>query len=149
MSVEIPPHEPVPEEQLDSVTIISNPVSGLKYEWKTGESGAGAVLGSQKNVRIIDVSAQCTQSVNPDSIQVHITCDTKLNTYTKATPATNTMYASKTMPHLAATAQQLDVATNFAQYRAFLKEGRTIKVEAEVTGGTVTELKLRVKWGKW
>jgi len=141
----------VPEHQADSVTIIASPVSGTKYEWRTGESGAGAALGTQKNVRIIGVQVIITWGVTqPTPIEAHLTIDGQPITYSKIDPVTGTgYYIREHTMNVAPTAQSLS-STNLSTM-AFTHEGRSVKLECEITWATTqpTNLTMRVKWAKW
>lgn len=125
----------VPEQQPDATLNESNPISGTKYE----------VLATTKNVRIIGISVQCTWTVQPTPLEVHLTIDGQTVTFTFTDPATATDYFAKNASGKPETSQELNVTE---PEQAFLREGRNVKVEAEITGGTVSNLSCRVKWAK-
>jgi len=123
---------PVPEHQADATLSQANPVSGTKY----------TVLDTTKNVRIISVSVQCTWTVQPTPIEVHITIDGVSITvgFTDPVSATSYFFVNDRSSLCVFTA-------NRAQ--AFQLEGRSVKIEAEITGGTVSNLSATVKYAKW
>lgn len=133
------------EHQADSVTTVTNPVSGTKYEWRTGGTGAGASLGTQKNVRIISIAVKVTWTVQPTPLQCHITIDGNDVESHKDNPVSATFYSlSNTWPDLSS----LGLDAVVSQYNGIILEGRSIKIEFETTGGTVSEITARVKWAK-
>ena len=140
------------QHQDDSVTIVAAPVSGTKYEWRAGASGAGAALGTQKNVRIIGIAIKVTwATTQPDPLEAHLTIDGQPVTYTQANPvsAPSEYYAINELG-AAETAQLFNTASVEAVRKAFLREGRSVKLECEVTWATTqpTDLTMRVKWTK-
>ena len=140
----------VPEHQDDSVTIVANPVSGTKYEWRTGATGAGAALGNQSNVRIIGISARCSWTGAPDPLEVHVTIDGNALPASQVTPvndATYPIYVNE--GPFDSGLKFAAAASSSSANRAFMLEGRSVKIEVEVTGGVVTDLRMRVKWAKW
>ena len=140
MSFLVHPKYQPPEDQDDATLSQANPTSGTKY----------TVLDTIANVRIISISVQCTWTVQPTPLEIHITIDGKTITHTFANPVTATDYVAFINPTKAATAQGLS-ATDPTDLGlpAFLREGRSVKVEAEITGGTVSNLSSRVKYAKW
>jgi len=148
MSIVIPPFLPVPEHQADALVTMDGgtpPVSGTKYEWSSTGAVAGA-LGTQKNVRLIALAIKCVWTVQPDPLEIHFTIDGVTFLMSKSNPVSDTWY----YPTLTGAAADLAAdTTDYALRRAFLLGGREVKVEAEVTGGTVSALYLRVKWAKW
>ena len=122
------------KQQADA-TLSQAPVSGTKYE----------VLATTKNVRIIGISVQCTWTVQPTPLEIHITIDGQTVTFTVTDPVTATDYFCQNSFAAAETAQEL---TTTQPDQAFLREGRSVKVEAEITGGTVSNLSARVKYAK-
>lgn len=133
------------KHQEDAGLDQNDPSSGTKYEWKAS-AGAGAALGTQKNVRIISIVAQVTWTVQPSPLQIHITIDGVALEGSQTDPVTATPYFAKLRGNLT-TIFLLDT-TDFAYARPFLIEGRSIKIEFETTGGTVSNLSARVKWQK-
>jgi len=137
-SVVHPAYQP-PVDQ-DDATLTQAPVSGTKY----------TVLDTTPNVRIISISVQCTWTVQPTPLEIHITIDGKTITHTFTNPVTATDYIAFIDPTKAATAQGLSATAALdLGLPPFLREGRSIKVEAEITGGTVSNLSARVKYAKW
>jgi len=127
---------PVPEYQADAVLSQANPVSGTKY----------VVLATTKNARIMSIHIVCTWTVQPTPLEVHLTIDGLTITGGFVNPVSTTSYYAR---H-SALAQSLYISTaDPSAYMAFLMEGRSIKVEVEITGGTVSNLSARVKYAKW
>ena len=138
--------------QADALVNMSGgtpPVSGTKYEWSTDGSVANAI-GTQKNVRIISVSVAVTWTVQPTPLEVHFTIDGIPITHSVANPTTSTAYQITLDPNSAMTNQMLlsQAGTSYHLIIPYRYEGRTVKVEAETTGGTVSALNMRVKWAK-
>lgn len=136
------------QQQADALVIQTSAGSGTLYEWSTdGTQDADKLLGSQKNVRIISIQALDNWSVDTTTLEVHVTIDGQTITYT-VDPDDNTAYFAEINPSAAATAQTLTASASSVVARAFLLEGRSVKVEIESTGGTSDSLQLRVKWAK-
>jgi len=129
---------PVPEQQADATLNQANPVSGTKY----------VVLDTTEHARIIGISVVVTWTVQPTPLEIHMTIDGQSLVFTKTDPVSATQYAAQLQETQAVTAQSLTNATR-CDHRAFLIEGRSIKIEAETTGGTVSNLSARVKYAKW
>lgn len=129
-----------PTYQAPATIAQANPVSGQKY----------TVLDTTKNVRVYSVSVSVTWTVQPTPLEVHFTIDGQAITHTFANPVSNTFYDAVLTASAIPTAQVLRITTDAVpQYRAFLYEGKSIKIEAETTGGTVQVLDCRVKYAKW
>ena len=138
------------QHQADSVTIVAAPVSGTKYGWLAGATGAGAALGTQSNVRILSLAVKVTwATTQPNPLEVHVTVDGQPLTFLIATPVTATDYFDDSIPQTSPANQVLGT-TSYLCYRGFLIEGRSVKVECEITWATTqpTNLTMRVKWAK-
>jgi len=127
---------PVPEHQADATLSQANPVSGTKY----------TVLDTTKNVRLLNIIVRVTWTVQPTPLEVHITIDGQVVTFTKTDPVTITSYFPQTLDAFTLPGGVLDTVV---VHRAFLLEGRSVKVEVETTGGTVSNLSARVKYARW
>jgi len=123
------------KHQADATLDQASPVSGTKYE----------VLATTKNVRIIGISAVCTWTVQPDPLEVHVTIDGQLLSFHFTDPVSTTPYFAYLDANRTAINQAMDSSVG---KEAFLLEGRSVKVEAEITGGTVSNLSARVKYAK-
>lgn len=133
--------------QADALVDMSGgtpPSSGTKYEWSTDGAVANA-LGTLKNVRLISLAAKVVWSVQPNPLEIHVTIDGQEITFTVANPVSTTWYFAVLNGALATGGLG---TTDYAPQRAFLMEGRSVKVEAETTGGTVTDLNARIKYAK-
>lgn len=142
-------NNPMVRHQEDSVTIIAAPVSGTRYEWREGETGAGASLGTQRNVRIIGIEIHITwATTQPTPLQSHVTINGNAITYFFNNPVTGTEYYA-THGYGQAMASQPLSASVFP--KAFLLEGRSVNIECEITWATTqpTNLTMRVKWAQW
>jgi len=141
------------QKQADSVTIIAAPVSTTKYEWLAGETGAGAALGTQKNVKIISIDAKITwATTQPTPLDVIVTINGITVNHLKADPVTATDYYACLAPFSASNAQYLETTPfTYPFYTPSpLHEGRSIKIEVAITWATTqpTNLTVRVKWAK-
>lgn len=126
----------VAKHQADATLSQANPVSGTKYE----------VLATTKNVRIISITGYVEWTVQPTPLEAHITIDGQALRATKIDPVTATTYYTEISA--GGTLTFVFTTTDHAHSRAFLFEGRNVKIEVEVTGGTVSLLEARVKYGK-
>lgn len=135
-------NDPIPgyQDQPDAVLNQANPVSGTKY----------TVLDTTKNARIISMTITPTWTVQPDPIQIHVTIDGQAWIFQHSTAVSATPYETDLLPQMAKNEQGLVDATGGprASYRSFTFEGKSVKVEVETTGGTVSNLSARVKWAK-
>ena len=110
-------------------------MSGTKYE----------VLAETKNVRIIAIFVKCTWTVQPTPLEIHVTVDGQALIGAKTDPVSNDWY-SPDRPTELGTGFAVGVSSIIPQ--PFLLEGRNVKVEVEITGGTVSNLSARVKYAK-
>ena len=123
------------QHQADATLSQNNPVSGTKY----------TVLDTTKNVRITGVSAKCTWTTQPTPLEIHLTIDGQAINFSLNNPVSATPYE----PYFSKdTSDGYLTGSDFIYSRAFLVEGRSVKVEAEITGGTVSNLTARVKYAK-
>lgn len=125
------------QQQADALLDQAAPVSTTAYE----------VLETTLNVRLLSVIAKVTWTVQPTPLDVIVTIDGQVITFTKGNPVTATNYYARLKPQVAMTAQELHTAAS-AVTRTFMLEGRSVKVEAKTTGGTVSNLTCRVKYAK-
>lgn len=133
------------KHQADAYVTQASAVSGTKYAWSTDGSVANAI-GTQTNVRIISIAALDDWSVDTTSIEVHVTIDGVAFIFI-VDPNDDTWYFADLGAQLAPAANVLTTTDNSIT-RAFLLEGRSVKVEVESTGGTSDTLWLRVRWAK-
>jgi len=132
---------PVPEHQPDAYLSQANPVSGTKY----------VVLDTTKNVRIISLEAKITwATTQPTPLKVHLTIDGEALRYYVNDPVSGTLYYAYPVPDQIPQGQGLGT-TPYSRQKAFLLEGRSVKVEAEIIWATTqpTPLQCRVKYAKW
>ena len=127
-----------PEWQTDAVLDQASPGDGEKY----------TVLDTKKNVRVITIACRCTWSVQATRMDVFVTVDGIALSGGVSSPASNTPYYVYVA--WALEAGLIALGTSTAELRkSFLLEGRSVKVEVSVTGGTVSKLEARVKYAKW
>lgn len=129
----------VPALQADATLSQANPVSGTKY----------TVLATTKNVRVIAMSGSVTWTVQPNPLETHGTVDGITYNWSRANPVSATPYVPFLDPSNVEAAQSKGTLNQFSSYQAFLLEARSCKIEVETTGGTVSALDARVKYGKW
>lgn len=127
----------VPKQQADATLSQTNPVSGTKY----------TVLDTTKNVRVRSIAVKCTWSVQPTPLEIHITRDGQAIIHSIVNPVSNTWYECVIYSNYGELNQLLVAATS-ANRVIPLCEGRSVKVEAEITGGTVSDLSARMKYAK-
>jgi len=131
----------VPVHQADAVLNQANPVSGTKY----------TVLNTTQNVRIIGISTDITWTVTqPTPLEVHLTIDGQALKFTVDDPVSGTNYFARINSASAPTLGSL-VTTDQTEDKVFLLEGRSVKVEVEITWATTqpTPLNCRVIYAKW
>ena len=145
-------HRP-PRHQADSYTVIANPVSGTKYVWRAGETGAGADLGDQSNVRILSIVTRLTwATTQPTPLKIHVTIDGQPITHIQVDPVTATWYEAMRTPWASAATQSMAIEGTYNNTRdSIMYEGKNAKVEVEITWAVTqpTDLMMRVKWAKW
>lgn len=124
----------IPVDQPDA-TISLAPVSGAK----------NVVLDITGNVRLIGIFVRVTWTVQPSPLEIHGTIDGIPWIWTQANPVSNAAHFCQISENLSKTIQTMG-ATQRAPTRGFLLECRSIKIEAEITGGTVSNLECRVKY---
>ena len=124
------------QQQADAMLSQDNPDSGVPY----------VVLDTQRNVRIRSIAVICVWTEQPTPLESHVTIDGQPHTYLADDPDTAIWYYAEIGEAYAATLQGLGVTSHYN--RAFFLEGRSVKVEAEITGGTVSNIACRVKWAK-
>ena len=123
--------------QEDAVLDQANPVSGQKY-------GVGALGTAKKNVRLIYIAVKCVWTVQPSLLEIHLTINGRSIAIPRNDPETDIFYYPTCNANLEFTLNAVDPI----QRAFFLDKSRSVKVEAEVTGGTVSNLSARVKWAK-
>ena len=136
------------QDQERSYTLIATPVSATKYEWRLGTIGSGAALGTQTNVRIYAIEIHVTWvTTQPNPLEVYLTIDglTKVFSFTNPVSTTN-YFGIRKGDALELILSVTDPALN----RAFLTEGRSVKIEASITWATTqpTNLSMTVAWAK-
>jgi hypothetical protein len=133
-------NKPVFQQQADATLSQANPVSGTKY----------TVLDTVKNARIITIAITVTWTVQPAPLEVWVTIDGQTLRFFHATPVSAQPYEAITNAPQNADQPLIEIGAwatepyNFG----FLLEGRSVKVEVETTGGTVSNLSARVKYAK-
>jgi hypothetical protein len=128
------------EWQAEATLNQDNPVAGTLY----------TVLDTTKNVRIIGMSANVTWSAQPSNVTIVVTCDGKTLNFDCANPASATDFFAflKEYASQIGASYGMDSAAAYIRTRSFLLEGKTVKIQAKVTGGTSSNLKVRVLYAK-
>jgi len=116
----------------DATLSQSYPLDGTKY----------TVLNTTKNVKIWSIAVECTWTVQPTSLEIHITVDGISLTASQSNPVSNTWYYVY-FPYYS---PNPDFATSAGAVSRDILEGRSVKVEAEITGGAVSDIVARVKY---
>jgi hypothetical protein len=122
------------KHQSDSFLSQDNPVNGQRY----------TVLEETQNVRLISVAVAVDWTVQPTTLRIYTTIDGIEYQHGFTNPVTATAYYCN-ITGLSTTAT---LSTTTPTSRPFYLEGRNIKVEAYVSGGTVQLLRCRVVWAK-
>jgi len=132
------------EHQSDATINQDDPVSGTKYEWKDAD---GNPLGTQKNVRIITFTIKCTWTSQPTPLELHITIDGRPIICYRTNPESETVYYPNNFEY---GSENIGLGGSYGLNYAlpFLLEGRKVKIEVEITGGTVSNIFARIKWAK-
>lgn len=143
MSTDLATKKQTFEHQPDATIDQDNPVSGQKYEWEDAE---GKPLGTQKNVRTIQILVNVTWTAQPSPLEIHITEDGQTRKAVIPDPVSEEVY-EVCMGH-SLTGDHYRFISPASVQRPVLTEARTIKIEAEITGGTVSNLSARVKYAK-
>ena len=131
------------EHQADAVLNQSNPVSGTKY----------IVLDTTKNVKILSVFVSVAWTGQPTPLELHVTVDGITKRFVRNNPASATAYIPQSNPDTAPASQYLvttaDAALPYLLKTMDIINGRSVKIEAEIIGGTVSNLSARVKYAKY
>jgi len=127
----------VPEHQANATLNQAAPVSGTRY----------TILDTTKNARILKVSIHCTWTVQPTPLELHITIDGQALTFAQTNPVSTQRYRPIFSPNNVMV--NCDDGGTDATIPAFFIEGRSVKIEAEITGGTVSNLSGTVRYAKW
>lgn len=127
-------------QQADAYISQDNPVNSQEY----------TVLDTTANVRLQGIAVNCTWTGQPTPLTVKVYVDGQVLVMTRANPVTTTYYyggiASTESDDPAGMASL--GSTQTIQTRAFILEGKSVKVTASVTGGTVSNMKARIKYAK-
>ena len=134
-----------PKLMADAVLSQANPVSAQLY----------TVLDTTKNVRIISISAAITwATTQPTSLDVVVTIDGQTIVFYRGDPVSAADYVAWIIPFNAESNQghmHVAVGMQSDNYRTFLLEGRSFKIQARITWATTqpTLLSCRVKYAKY
>ena len=142
------------KHQADATINQTNPGDGTKYEWSSDGTQANK-LGTQKNVQLLGIIVKCTWTVQPTPLEIHAVIDGVAWKWTKTDPVSDTDYFCYIQPDIAplsqtlvGSAQAVTTVGDVTLDRYFSGGARSVKVEAEITGGTVSNLSARVKYAK-
>ena len=101
----------------------------------------------QKEVRIHSINVNVTWTVQPSPLEIWVTVDGKTWRFFVIDPESVTNYYALIASNQTPTFQSLST-TDFGFYKNGMFDGRSVKIEAEITGGTVSNISAIVKWGK-
>ena len=135
------PGQNVFELQAAATLSQTNPVSATLY----------TVLDTTKNVRIISIASILTwATTQPTPLDVVATVDGQSVVFSKTNPVSDTWYGAHLVESNDWTSELLGAISAYTPYRAFLLEGRSVKVETRITWATTqpTPLICRVKYAK-
>ena len=107
------------------------------------------VLNTATNVRVVQITASCVNTAPPNYIDVHVTIDGVEEHIYRNNPATATDYfATLNADSGNASTFAFNGTVTNAIARAFLSEGRSVKVVMSYHGGTVSALKCQVSYAQ-
>lgn len=113
-----------------------NPISGTRYE----------TLPVTAECRVLNIAARCTWTVQPTPLEVWIEIDGQTLQFIRVNPVSNTWYYT----NLTVNAPDNNLPLGAGQFQmAFIIEGRSVQVLAEITIGTVSRLQCRLYYGTW
>lgn len=123
--------------QPNGVLNQANPVSGTKY----------TVLDVNEACRIYDALVLCTWTVQPSPLELHFTIDgeTFLESFTDPVTATSYRATRRHSNSLIVPVMYLEAGYNATNALSFVYEGKAVKIEAEISGGTVSGLDALIK----
>lgn len=124
--------------QVQPIVIVdeSPPVLGQKY----------TLLDTTENVFILNIHGNVTWTDQPTPLELHYTIDEITETAQLANPNSGANYFM-TRPSHTTTLFQWS-STDFSKYGLGLVQARSVKIEVEITGGTVSRLKSNLKYAK-
>lgn len=125
-------------QQPDAYVSIDDPTVGQLYSVPPFDV-------ERRDVRIIGMAAACTWTGAPSEGAIYITMDGQLITYKCEGPVSGTVYYAT---NGLAEPESNQTLSDTEPTAPFLREGKHIKIQAKITGGTVTNLWVRVKWAK-
>lgn len=134
-----------PALQADATLSQASPTSGTYY----------TILDTTKNVRLESIAVNCTWTVQPDPLNLRVTLDGNVFVYAQANPVSTQNYNPVLITLLAPAGPHPMVATAgngnemLYMFAMLMRDFRIVKVEAAVTGGTVSNLTGRVRFSKW
>jgi len=128
------------QHQADAVLSQASPASGTLY----------TVLDTTANVMIYGIFVKVTWTVQPTPLEIVVTIDGITLTYGVANPVSTQNYRPYWSFRTAALNKLIasDDGGTDASFGVPFIEGRSVKVEARTTGGTVSSLDCIVKYAK-
>lgn len=131
------------QHQADATLSQVNPVSTTLY----------TVLDTTKNVRLLSIDAKITwATTQPTPLEVVVTIDGVSIVFGVSNPVSAQDYHASLLPYVEAANEQLFATSGGISdmMRAFLLEGRSVKVQVRITWATTqpTPLICRVKYAK-
>jgi hypothetical protein len=132
----------VPAHQADATLSQANPVSTTLYE----------VLPTTRNVRLYSIATMITWAVTqPTPLEVVVTIDGVSYVFAQTNPVSATNYYALISPENSEATQFMITSDETAVRRAFMLEGRSVRVQVRVTWAVTqpTPLVCRVRYAKW
>ncbi len=127
--------------QPDAYLSQDDPVSATWYP----------ILPTTLNARILSVYCNVDWGVTqPTPLELRVTVDGIPIIYAQANPVSATPYYPQPAGDLAMAGQYMTPTTDYAWYKPFIIEGRSISVDVRITWAVTqpTPLRSRVKWAK-
>ena len=118
-----------PVDQPEKSLIMANPIAGVEYD----------LLPLASNVRILGMWANCAWSVQPSNLQILGYIDGETWKWNRSNPVSMTAYFACISMANSKMAQTLST-TQYDMYRAFLLEGRSVRLTCKLIGGTSSML---------
>ena len=126
------------EYQDDATLVQDDPVS----------TEINPVLLASDKVKVYSISASVTWTVQPSPLEIIVIIDgTTTILHVQEDPVSEQEYSAILLAGEPPWLQGMDT-TGLASSRAFIYEGHNVAINARTTGGTVSNITCRVKWGQ-
>lgn len=141
MAFPLPDSRKVVQQQSDAVISQANPVSATWY----------TILDTTLLARLLSIAARITwATTQPTPLRIRLTIDGKLFIFSMTNPVSATWYACVQSP-TEDSETAMSMVSTIPQNMTFLFEGKSLKIEAQITWATTqpTPLEARVKYAKY